>query len=95
MCHISQESVEVIKSFYHDRIISNSLWPPQSPDFTSPDFFLWGYLKESVYRNKLRTTEAVKGNIQLEIVSTENDVLQQTAYKSCLVDGGGHFQHLM
>ena len=24
-------------------------WPPRSPDLTTCDFFLWGYLKELVY----------------------------------------------
>jgi hypothetical protein len=25
-------------------------WPPHSPDVTFPDFFLWGYVKDIVYR---------------------------------------------
>ncbi|GBL73687.1 hypothetical protein AVEN_230681-1 [Araneus ventricosus] len=28
------------------------LWPPRSPDLTSLDFFLWGHLKELVYRDE-------------------------------------------
>jgi hypothetical protein len=24
-------------------------WPPRSPDATSCDFFLWGYVKDQVY----------------------------------------------
>ena len=35
-----------------DRIISQNLWPPRSPHFTSQDFFLWGYVKKRVYRKK-------------------------------------------
>ena len=23
-------------------------WPPRSPDITSPDYFLWGFVKERV-----------------------------------------------
>ncbi|EFN61939.1 hypothetical protein EAG_00101, partial [Camponotus floridanus] len=30
-------------------------WPPRSPDLTSPDFYLWGYLKNTVYRNRPTT----------------------------------------
>lgn len=26
------------------------IWPPRSPDLTPPDFFLWGVLKDKVYR---------------------------------------------
>jgi hypothetical protein len=32
--------------FFQDRIISKNLWPPRLPDLTSPDFFLFGYVKE-------------------------------------------------
>jgi len=32
-----------------------------------PDYFLWGYLKGRVYRNKPRTIEALKANIAEEI----------------------------
>ncbi|KAJ4441785.1 hypothetical protein ANN_11643 [Periplaneta americana] len=48
-CHTSNESMELIASFFDDRIISRNLWPPRSPDLTTPDFFLWGYLKDRVY----------------------------------------------
>jgi hypothetical protein len=42
----------------------------------SPDFFLWGYLKERVYRKKSHNIEALKGNTQLEITKIENSVLR-------------------
>ena len=29
-------------------------WPPRSPDITPLDFFLWGYVKDIVYRTKVR-----------------------------------------
>lgn len=32
-------------------------WPVVSLDLTVPDFFLWGYLKECVYRNHRHHTE--------------------------------------
>ncbi|EZA54475.1 hypothetical protein X777_05833 [Ooceraea biroi] len=28
---------------------SRVMWPARSPDLTSPDFYLWGYLKDVVY----------------------------------------------
>jgi hypothetical protein len=43
----SNETVTLLKQFFDDRIISKNLWPPRSPDLSPPDFFLWGYLKES------------------------------------------------
>jgi hypothetical protein len=31
-------------------------WPPRSPDFTTCDFFFWGYVKDAVYVSPLPTT---------------------------------------
>ena len=44
-CHTSNESMTEIESIFDDRIISKALWPPRSPDFSPPDFFLVGRLK--------------------------------------------------
>jgi len=33
--------------------------PPYSPDLNPPDYFLWGYLKERIYNNNLKTLEAL------------------------------------
>ena len=44
-CHTSNESMTEIESFFDDRIISKALWPPRSPDLSSPDFFPVGRLK--------------------------------------------------
>ena len=27
-------------------------WPPNSPDLTPPDFFVWGYVKSTVYTRR-------------------------------------------
>jgi len=32
-------------------------YPPKSPDLTPPDFFLWGYLKDTVYSTKPATLQ--------------------------------------
>jgi len=29
-------------------------WPPRSPDLTPLDFFAWGFIKDIVYRRKVR-----------------------------------------
>jgi hypothetical protein len=29
-------------------------WPPRSPDLTQLDFFAWGFIKDVVYRRKVR-----------------------------------------
>jgi hypothetical protein len=33
---------------------SPTVWPPRSPDLTPLDFFAWGFIKDVVYRRKVR-----------------------------------------
>jgi len=58
--------------------VPKGLWPPRSPDLTPPDYFLWGYLKGRVYRNKPQTIDALKANITEEIQAVTADVLART-----------------
>jgi len=76
--HTSHVSMAEIQSFFGDRVISKGLWPRRSPDLTPPDYFLWRYLKGRVYRNKPRTTDALKANTTEEIQAVTADVLART-----------------
>ncbi|KAJ4431390.1 hypothetical protein ANN_19987 [Periplaneta americana] len=75
------------------------LWPPRSPDLTTPDFFLWGYLKDRVYATRPQTLDDLKHNITQEI-QANNRVLQRVAsnmerrVELCLMQDGGHVQYL-
>ena len=40
---------------------------PSLPQSKSPDFFLWGYLKDRVYKDNPRTLDALKAAITAEI----------------------------
>jgi len=99
--HTSHVSMTEIQSFFGDHVISKGIWPPRSPDLTTPDYFLPGYLKGRVYQNKPRTTDALKANIAEEIQAVTADVLARTSqntarrFQSCLDANGGHFQHIL
>ena len=58
--YTSHASMAEIQSFFGDRVISKGLRLPRSPDLTPPRYFLWGYLKATVYRNKPRNIDALK-----------------------------------
>ena len=64
-----------IESFFQDRTISKDLWPPRSPDLTPADFFLWGLLKGTVYKNTPRTIEQLNDAIRQEIQAVDVDAL--------------------
>ena len=38
--HTSGRSIDLLKEFFGDRIISEDLWPPCSPDLNPADFFI-------------------------------------------------------
>jgi len=97
----SHVSMAEIQSFFGDPVISKGLWPTRSPDLTPPDYFLWGYLKGRVYRNKPRTTDTLKANTTEEIQAVTADVLARTfqnmmrRVQPCPDANGGHFQHML
>jgi hypothetical protein len=94
-------STELIESFFPDHVISKGMWSPKSPDLTSPDIFLWSLLKDRVYANKPRTLQDLKVNSAAEIRNITEETLQQvmanmqTRVEACLLENGGHFQHLL
>ena len=51
---------------------------PRSPDITSLDFFLWGYVKYIVYRTKIRDITDLKRQIFYAIATTDEAILQRT-----------------
>lgn len=76
-------------------------WPPRSPDLTSPDFFLWGYLKNTVYQTAPTTAEDLKDRIRWACRSIPANVLRKTVdafekrLRLCIQQNGGTFEHLL
>ncbi|KAI5693638.1 hypothetical protein M8J75_002862 [Diaphorina citri] len=71
-------------------------WPPRSPDLSPCDFFLWGYLRERVYREKPRTLHELKEAITEEIRRIPRAMLGRVATSfisrldSCITADGRH-----
>jgi hypothetical protein len=76
----------------------NMPWPPRSPDLSMCDFFLWGYLKSVVYRNKLETLCELKAAIVEAFNTVTMDFLQKSALdyrrrlEKCTRLKGGHVE---
>jgi hypothetical protein len=66
--HTSGVSMAEVELFFPGRIISRGLWPPEAPDLTPPDFFLWSHLKGGAYMNKPRTLDELRENIRRELL---------------------------
>ena len=62
--------MQLLRERFNGRIISrygDINKPSRSPDLTSPDFFLWVYLKEKIFVDKPQFLIEVKENITREI----------------------------
>lgn len=78
-------------------------WPPRSPDLTLLDFFLWGHMKQRVYFEPVSTREKlwniivmvdneIRENPRMVRKATAQVALRATA---CVINGGGHIEHLL
>jgi hypothetical protein len=99
--HIAASTMELLHEFFGEKLISKGLWPPRSPDLTSPDFFLWSYLKDTVYRSNPRDLKQLKMNITRATEEVNEGTLRKVARNTVKrVDkyiemNGHHFQHLL
>ena len=61
--HTANESMTIVRNMFPGHLISrfgDVPWPPRSPDLSTCDFFLWGYLKSRVYTHNPRTLNDLK-----------------------------------
>lgn len=76
-------------------------WPARSPDLTGMDFFLWGYVKDIVYRDTPTTVDDMKNRIRRAFASITQQMLQEMRHsfrkriQMCLDRNGEHFEHLL
>jgi hypothetical protein len=49
--HTAASAMVIYHEFFGENVVSKGLWPPRSTDITSPDFCVWSYLKDTVYRS--------------------------------------------
>ena len=55
-------------------------WPPRSPDLTPCDFFLWGYLKERVYRERPANIQDLRDRITQCCAEIPADLLAKVCH---------------
>lgn len=76
-------------------------WPARSPDLTSADFFLWGYLKDIVYKETPTTRENMMQRLRDACAAITPDMLSRCVQEftarvnKCIEVRGHHFEHLI
>jgi hypothetical protein len=99
--HTAASTMVILHEFLSENVISKGLSPPRSPDLTSPDFFFWTYLKDTVYRSNPRDLKELKMNITRAIEEVKEGTLRKVARNlvkrvdKCIEMNGHHFQHLL
>ena len=76
--HTARASMAVLRPLFPNHLISrfgDIAWPPRSPDLSTWDFFLWGYLKSRVYQDKHRTLNELKESIRQQIIQINRHLL--------------------
>jgi hypothetical protein len=71
--------MQMLSEFVGVSIIYRNLLPPRSPDLSPLDFYLWGVLKENVYKNNPHTSEELKQNTELCISNVTAETLHRVA----------------
>lgn len=92
--HTARVSTNIVNGLFPNHVISRNgdiAWPPRSPNLTSCDFFLWGYLKIRIYQKEPpRTIEALKQRIRDEVAQIRPEMLRnvmtnfRTRLEQCL-----------
>lgn len=101
-CHTSEQSLNFLRQKFANRILSDRTdrpWPPNSPDLTPLDFFLWGYLRNQVYKNPRPKTIF---ELREKIIQCYNEIPRAMfrhaccavpkRIQLCLERQGGHFE---
>lgn len=84
--HRTQDVFEVLDEYFHGRVIGLNYesrygcgieWPPYSPDLNPCDYYLWGKLKDEVFRKRYRSTEELKTEISEQLRKIEPEELKR------------------
>ena len=102
--HTSNETLRYLRSKFQDRLISRRCvneWAPHSPDLNPLDFFLWGYLKDNVFRGRPQTIPELKQAVAQKIREIELPTCTRVVdnfvrrIKLCIQRGGRHLEHVL
>lgn len=94
---------EFLNQNFGDKWIGRSgptAWPPRSPDLTPMDFYLWGDIKEKVFKRQPKNIDDLKTFIREEFSKITGETLTKvfddmvSRLSLCIEANGGQFQHL-
>lgn len=96
--HIPNDIIQYLQQYYGDRLKSRGLCSPRSPDLIPLDFYLFGRIKNNVFKNRFHTLEELKEAIERELKNITPFELEHVfesmkrRVSLCLNMDGGHFE---
>ena len=102
--HTANITMQWLDKRFLERLISRRRdpeWAPHSPDMNPPDFYLWEFLKDSVYESHPTSIAQLKQAITSKIRKIKKakcmKVINNFArrIKECLKQNGGHLEHVL
>jgi hypothetical protein len=102
--HFSCEVRQFLDNIFPNRWIGRGgpiRWAPRSPDLTPLDFFLWGHIKNNVYKSPIQDLDELKMRICDEIKKISQDTLCNVfsnivkRMHLCISVEGDHFEQLL
>lgn len=102
--HNNAAANQMLDEMYRERWIGRRgpvTWPARSPDLTPLDFFLWGHIKEIVYKEILTTRDDMRNRITLAFQEITRETLLRVRdsvhrrLRLCINNEGGHFEQFM
>jgi hypothetical protein len=104
--HTTLETLNMIQEFFDRRVISRNTaiaYPSRSCDLTPCDFFLWPYLKNSIFQHRLNNLDELREAIVAKIDEINNNpqMLANVStgivgrVRKCLEVDGAHFDYLL
>ena len=104
MPHTAQDSRDILRPVFGDRIISRRadvVWPPRSCDLIPLDYYLWGAVKDKCYADKPETIDALKDNIREVIGEIQLHIIDNVLKNwtdgvgYCLASQGNHVNEII
>jgi hypothetical protein len=95
--HTARNSMAVVREMFGTVIsrFGDIAWPARLSDVTLPNIFLWGFLKDCVFRRLIMTIQELKQAIVDEVAAIDED-LRRRVYdnfqnlQKCIDVNGGH-----
>lgn len=102
--HNAAVVIQFLRREFNDRLIATNgpvFWPPRSPDLTPLDFFLWGTIKNLVYKDIPENEHILRQRVLDAFSTFDGRKLRRVQAnirkraEICVAQRGGHIEHLL